>query len=113
MTSTLEAPLYSESGLSGSQPPESQVSGAEAPKSEASVARRPWRLLMGSSARTYSSDMFDVGSSIRVRTRYLGSWTQGFEVAKVLEDGYLIRRVSDGALLPEVVGFEDVRAAGS
>jgi hypothetical protein len=101
MTSILESPI---------------TSGEEDRSADGSVddvrspsARRPWRLLMGSSAHTYSSDVVEVGGGVTVRTQYLGSWTSGFEVAKLLEDGYLIRRVSDGALLPEVVAFDNVR----
>jgi hypothetical protein len=72
---------------------------------------RPWRLLMGSSARTYTVDQVEVGTLVTVRNRYLGSWATGFEVAKLLDDGYILRRVSDGAVLPEVVTFDDVMRA--
>jgi len=51
----------------------------------------------------------EVGAAVIVRTRYLGSWTGGFEVAERLEDGYLIRRVSDGTVLSDVIAFENVR----
>ena len=54
-------------------------------------------------------DTIDVGSPVMVRTHYLGSWVAGFEVAGLLDDGYRIRRLSDGSVLSHVVAFEDVR----
>jgi hypothetical protein len=50
-----------------------------------------------------------VGAGICVRSRYLGQWSSGFEVAAVLDDGYRIRRLSDGHAFPDVFPFEDVR----
>jgi hypothetical protein len=50
-----------------------------------------------------------VGMKVAVRNRYLGTWSAGFEVATLHVDGYSIRRTSDGAVLPEVIAFEDVR----
>jgi len=50
------------------------------------------------------------GAAVSVRTRYLGSWSNGFEVASPLRTGYRVRRVSDGAVFSEVVAFEDVCA---
>lgn len=54
-------------------------------------------------------DTIDVGAPVVVRTHYLGSWVGGFEVAALFEDGYRIRRLSDGSVLSGAVGFEDVR----
>ena len=51
----------------------------------------------------------DVGTVVMVRTRYLGSWVTGFEVAELLHDGYRLRRLSDGTLLAHEVDFESVR----
>jgi hypothetical protein len=39
----------------------------------------------------------------------LGSWAGGFEVESVDKAGYLIRRVSDGALLPTPIGSAQVK----
>jgi hypothetical protein len=50
----------------------------------------------------------DVGTRIYVRDRYLGRWCGGFEVAEVLDDGYRIRRTSDGHDFPDVFPFDDV-----
>lgn len=49
-----------------------------------------------------------VGSAVMVRTRYLGSWSTGFEVVELLDQGYRIRRLSDSAVLPDVIPFSDV-----
>ena len=54
---------------------------------------------------------YEVGTLVTVRNRYLGSWAAGFEVEKLLDDGYILRRVSDGAVLPDVVTFDDVMRA--
>ena len=44
-----------------------------------------------------------------VRNRYLGIWNRGFEVAECTEDGYRIRRLSDGSVLSELFSRDDVR----
>jgi hypothetical protein len=51
----------------------------------------------------------EVGMKVAVRNRYLGTWSAGFEVVALHLDGYSIRRTSDGAVLPEVIPFSDVR----
>jgi len=50
-----------------------------------------------------------VGTRVDVRDRFLGSWSKGFEVAEVVEGGYLLRRLSDGSILPTPFEREDVR----
>lgn len=50
------------------------------------------------------------GTRVEVRNRFDGSWSRGFEVASVDEDGrYRIRRRSDGDLLPTPFERDDVR----
>jgi hypothetical protein len=51
----------------------------------------------------------DVGMKVAVRNRYLGTWCAGFEIVALHLDGYSIRRTSDGAVLPQVIPFTDVR----
>jgi hypothetical protein len=51
----------------------------------------------------------EVGMKVAVRNRYLGTWSAGFEVVALHLEGYSIRRTSDGAVLPEVIRFSDVR----
>jgi hypothetical protein len=50
-----------------------------------------------------------VGSRVYARNRSLGTLSGGFTVVEVLAEGYLLRRWSDGSVLPEVFGFDDVR----
>jgi hypothetical protein len=51
----------------------------------------------------------EVGMKVAVRNRYLGTWSAGFEVVALHLEGYSIRRTSDGAVLPEVIPFSEVR----
>ncbi|MBV8560487.1 MAG: hypothetical protein JO050_06920 [Acidimicrobiia bacterium] len=48
------------------------------------------------------------GTRVRVRSA-LGSWAGGFEVVAVDGAGYVLRRVSDGALLPRPIVASEVR----
>ena len=49
------------------------------------------------------------GTRVDVRNRYQGTWVRGFEVAEVVQDGYRIRRMSDGSTLGELFARDDVR----
>ncbi len=49
---------------------------------------------------------------IEVRKRFDGGWTSGFEVAAVDHDSCLVRRRSDGVVLPVPFNVADVRARG-
>jgi len=40
------------------------------------------------------------GTKVEVRRRYDHRWARGFEVAAVDGDSYMLRRLSDGAVLP-------------
>ena len=55
-----------------------------------------------------ASDLLPRGTRVRVRNT-LGSWAGGFEVVSIDRAGYLLRRVSDGALLPMPIGPSEVR----
>ena len=50
------------------------------------------------------------GELVEVHTKYNDSWVKGFEIAEVVEGGYRVRRTSDGSLLPNLTGEDDVRA---
>ncbi|MHB1503996.1 MAG: hypothetical protein ACYCTL_07595 [Acidimicrobiales bacterium] len=50
-----------------------------------------------------------VGTRVDVRSRYVGAWSRGFEVAEHADGGYRIRRMSDGSILPDVFSPDDVR----
>jgi len=50
------------------------------------------------------------GTEVEVRTRYLFSWTRGFEVIALDDDHHVrVRRRSDGAPLPTPISVEHVR----
>ena len=55
-----------------------------------------------------ASASLPAGTKVRVRST-LGSWAGGFEVVGVDRAGYLLRRVSDGALLPTPIVPSEVR----
>jgi len=49
------------------------------------------------------------GVKVDVRNRYQGTWVRGFEIAEVSDEGYRIRRLSDGTTLDELFSRDDVR----
>lgn len=50
------------------------------------------------------------GTPVDVRSRFVGTWSRGFEVAEQVDHhGYRVRRVSDGAVLPDVLDEREVR----
>jgi len=46
---------------------------------------------------------------IEVRSHFDGRWVGGFEVADVNEDRYLVRRCSDGTMLPVPFPAHEIR----
>jgi hypothetical protein len=64
---------------------------------------------------TFAPGAFTPGTRIEVRSRFDSRWSRGFEVAEQLEPGlaeprYLVRRRSDGAVLPAEFAAEEVRS---
>jgi hypothetical protein len=57
------------------------------------------------------------GTRVEVRSGYGTSWARGFEVADVDHDGddaqYVVRRMSDGHVLPETFDTEALRREGA
>jgi hypothetical protein len=47
---------------------------------------------------------------VEVRTHFDGRWVGGFEIADVTDNRYLLRRHSDGAMLPVAFSAHDVRS---
>jgi hypothetical protein len=47
---------------------------------------------------------------VEVRTQYAGTWAPGFEIADETCDGYRVRRVSDGVVLPGHFHSDEIRA---
>lgn len=52
---------------------------------------------------------FEPGTRVEVRSRFDSGWKRGFEIDTAVADGYLIRRLSDGATLPACFGEDDLR----
>jgi hypothetical protein len=52
---------------------------------------------------------YPASTRVEVRNHFDGSWSSGFEVAEVTEEGYRIRRASDGSVLPTEFATADVR----
>jgi hypothetical protein len=67
-------------------------------------------IVLNSTVTTQSAITFAVGTSVDVKNRYIGTWSHGFEIAGLVEHGYLIRRVSDGSVLPDALSFDEVRS---
>lgn len=54
-------------------------------------------------------DALDPETRVEVRSRFDGAWKRGFAVDSVLDGGYLLRRLSDGSVLPVAFAFDEVR----
>ncbi|MDQ3757713.1 MAG: hypothetical protein M3394_07680 [Actinomycetota bacterium] len=64
---------------------------------------------MATSAELLVEDLVKPGTRVEVRSRFDSRWARGFEVVEVLPEGYRLRRLSDGSVLPADFPFEDVR----
>jgi hypothetical protein len=49
------------------------------------------------------------GTEVEVLTRYERRWTTGFEIASVDDERFLLRRHSDGAVLPASFSASELR----
>ena len=54
-------------------------------------------------------ELLAAGTPVDVRSRYLGTWSRGFEVAELVGDAYRVRRLSDDSVLPSEFSSDDVR----
>jgi hypothetical protein len=52
----------------------------------------------------------ELGAVVEVRNHFDGAWCPGFQVERALEDGYVVRRCRDGALIPGSFAAAAVRA---
>lgn len=52
----------------------------------------------------------NVGTAVEVRNRFVGMWCHGFEVVDHVDGGYVIRRMSDRAVVPDVITDDEVRS---
>jgi hypothetical protein len=55
------------------------------------------------------ADALPPGTRVEVRKRFDASWARGFEVIRIGEHGYRLRRLSDGYELPADFAAEEVR----
>jgi hypothetical protein len=61
-------------------------------------------------AEPYSAEpRLRAGARVEVATHFTGSWTGGFEVVGLDLNGYRVRRLSDGAVIPNDFGLSEVR----
>ncbi len=52
---------------------------------------------------------FDAGDTVEVRRRLDDKWARGFEIVAADDDGYRLRRLSDGVEIPATFAGDDVR----
>ena len=57
------------------------------------------------------ADALEAGDRVEVRRRFDAQWARGFEIVERTEQGYRVRRQSDGEVLPVVFSEEEVRPA--
>jgi len=55
------------------------------------------------------TETLSVGERVEVRNRFNSQWARGFEIVDVTDNGYTLRRVSDGEVLPTEFDADDVR----
>ena len=61
-------------------------------------------------AEPYSTEpRLRAGARVEVATHFTGSWTGGFEVVGLDPNGYRVRRLSDGAVIPSDFDRSEVR----
>jgi hypothetical protein len=60
---------------------------------------------------TYSPYSLAPGTEVEVRSTFDRSWSRGFLVEQASEQGYVLRRRSDGAVLPTPFAPDAVRPA--
>ena len=54
-------------------------------------------------------ERLEPGTRVEVRRRFDQHWSRGFEVVAAVEDGYRLKRQSDGTELPVVLDEDEVR----
>jgi len=50
-----------------------------------------------------------IGTRVEVHNTLLQTWSRGFRVAAIIGDGYLIRRLADGHILPRCFTADAIR----
>jgi hypothetical protein len=49
------------------------------------------------------------GTRVEVKNRFVGSWSRGFEIAGSSSGRYLVKRHSDGSILPDEFDPAEIR----
>ena len=55
------------------------------------------------------ADGLTPGTKVEVRNGFDGRWSKGFEILDANGEGYRLRRLSDGSVLPRTFGDDLVR----
>jgi hypothetical protein len=66
---------------------------------------------MGETHDAHEANLLKEGTRVEVWNRFHHDWSRQFEVAERTDDGYQLRRLSDGQVLPEVFPPDGVRPA--
>ncbi len=64
-------------------------------------------------AKNFEYSLLAPGTRVDVRTRFEGSWANGFEIADNSNEGYVLKRLSDGSLIPMEFPPSEVRESPS
>jgi hypothetical protein len=64
---------------------------------------------MTGATATTDPDPIPVGTRVEVRSRFIGTWSRGFEIADHRQSSYRIKRLSDGSVMPDDFDPSDVR----
>lgn len=67
--------------------------------------------LDGSPAPADAHESISAGTTVEVLCRFDDRWTTGFTVVDVADDGYRLRRRSDGSILPAWFPADQIRPA--
>jgi hypothetical protein len=59
--------------------------------------------------RNADPEFIPSGTRVEVRNRFVGSWSRGFEIAGNDRGRYLVKRHSDGSILPDEFDPTEVR----
>ena len=64
---------------------------------------------MAEASDARADERLEPGTKVEVRRRFDQHWSRGFEVAETVDDGYKVKRLSDGSILPVVFDEDEVR----
>ena len=64
---------------------------------------------MANARDAQTDERLEPGTKVEVRQRFDQHWSRGFEVAEAVDDGYRLKRLSDGSVLPVVFDDDEVR----